>query len=433
MDKTGTNPATKLSIKRRIPEEIKSPPLSPKTMYLTVFDWVIIRKHYLFDEDRFAQSGRSMLRSAYYFIIVCGFIHVIIGCGGSNMVQSLTPTPTPASPGNAFIFTANSASDNISAFANTGSGTLIPVAGSPFTSPGKPSGIGATPDGRFLYVSSLNNSVVTGFAINSSTGVLTLLSCPLASSDIQPATITIAQSGSFLYTANLVGSVSGFSINITTGCLTLVSTTPVDKDPSRVGIGGFGIDRTGKFLYVATGASGINSFSIASDGTLTRLLSAGFDTGSGFIVGAQASPTTDVLVVTENTLSSVIHTLAIDTTTGVLTHKFQINDTGRGPSSVAFNPSLQQIYIANATSNNFMTTRVAADGTLNPSFQTVNTLGGPLNLAIDPAGKFLYVVNEANAITAYSANINSSNFNSVLFQSISTGSEPLGMAVVGHP
>src|ERR1700743_46507 len=240
----------------------------------------------------------------FLFAIALCFALLSIGCAPFETAMSPTPTPTPGvDTGDAFVFTTNSGSDNISAFVNDSTGNLTPVSGSPFSSPGSPWGMAASPDKKFLYVSSLQNATVTGFSINHATGKLTALNCAAATTDAQPTRITITPAGRFLFTSNQAGSISGFSIDTITGCLTAVSTTATDSTAR-----GLTVERTGKFLYIATGG-GRDAFSIAATGRLTRLPAAGFDSGTGTMQSVKASPTTDILVATDAGTANTFNTL----------------------------------------------------------------------------------------------------------------------------
>lgn len=358
---------------------------------------------------------------------------LIMGCGGGGPTPGLTPTP--AGPGNAFVYTANAGGNSISGFMNDSNGSLTPVSGSPFSMPGQPWGIAATPNNKFLYVSSFQNAVVNGFAINPATGSLTALSCATpAATGLQPLKIAITPAGGFLYTANQGGSVSGFSIDASTGCLTAVSTTPTDVVTRDLTV-----ERNGKFLYAVTGGGGIDAFSIAADGTLTRLLTSGFDSGTTTMLGVKASPSADLLVATDAGSANSWRVLLINTTTGALTVHSTASGGAITPSGIAFGPltagsTVTPVFIANTGSNDFTSAGVAPDGTVGFFIHQVNDPTGPVDLGMDPAGKFVYVANNGSSnVSAFMGNINGSNFNSVFISSAATGSGPESIVVVGHP
>ncbi|HEY1937804.1 MAG TPA: beta-propeller fold lactonase family protein [Candidatus Angelobacter sp.] len=364
--------------------------------------------------------------------ISSSLIMLMAGCAKGNL--SPAPTPTPA-PGNAFVYTANAGGNSISGFANDATGALTAVPGSPFASPGQPFGLAATPDNKFLYVSSFQTAVVTGFSISPANGSLTPLACsPTAATGAQPLKIAINPAGTFLYTANQVGSVSGFSINTTTGCLTAVSTIATDTVAR-----GLTIERAGQFLYVVTGGGGIDLFSIATNGILTRLVSGGFDSGTTTMLAVKASPTSDVLIATDGGSTNNFRTFAIDTLTGALTPVTTTVSSGPlTPSAIAYNPFLDPttpfFYIANTGTNNFTSNQVGTNGVIGVNNQVVSDPTGPVDLAVDPTGKFLYVANNGSSnVAAFNANINTSNADIAFISAAAAGSGPESIVVVGHP
>lgn len=367
-------------------------------------------------------------------VIFPGFIFLITGCSGGTLAAG-GPTPTP-SPGNAFVYTANAGGNNVSAFANDGTGALTPVAGSPFAVPGQPFGIAATPNNQFLYVTQFQNNQISSFLISSASGVLTLLTCPtVPTTDVQPLKIAINPTGTLLYTANQIGSVSGFAINATTGCLTAISTTPTDTVAR-----GITIDQSGQFLYVVTGGGGIDAFSIGATGTLTRLAIAGFDSGTGTMLAVKAVPTFEVLMATDGGSTNSLHTLNINTNTGALTPIVATppGSSPANPSAIAFNTPLNAttplFYIANTASNNLTVDTVDATGAIGATSLTVPVATGPIDLAVDPLGKFLYVANNgSNTVSVLNANITAANTTTALISTSPTGGGPESIVVVGHP
>jgi 6-phosphogluconolactonase (cycloisomerase 2 family) len=379
--------------------------------------------------------GASFSRVMFLIVFLIFFVGVfpITGCSPGKLTIGVAgPTPTP---GNAFVFTANAGGNSISGFSNNGTGSLTAVPGSPFSSPGQPFGLAATPNNVFLYVSSFQNAQVTGFSINSTTGALTPLACPVATTGSQPLKIAINTAGTLLYTANQVGSVSGFAINTGTGCLTAISTTTTDSVAR-----GLTIDGTGQFLYVVTGGGGIDLFTIATNGTLTRQVIGGFDSGTTTMLAVKAVPNLNVLIATDGGSTNNLRTFIINTSTGALTPIIATvaGSSPPNPSAIAVNlpasATTPPFYIANTASNNLTVNTIAADATIGASSLTVPASIGPIDLAVDPSGKFLYVANNgASTVTAFNANINAGNVNSAIISFVATGSGPESIVVVGHP
>lgn len=377
---------------------------------------------------------KSFLMSFLRAAIFLSFIFLITGCSDGKLAAG-GPTPTP-SPGNAFVYTANAGGNNVSAFANDGTGALTAVPGSPFSVPGQPSGIAATPDNKFLYVTQFQNNQISSFLISPASGVLTAMACPtVPTTDIQPLKIAINPAGTLLYTANQVGSVSGFTINATTGCLTLISTTPTDTAAR-----GITIDQSGQFLYVVTGGGGIDAFQIGATGTLTRQAFAGFDSGTTTMLAVKAVPTFEVLMATDGGSTNNLRTFNINTSSGTLSPIIATppGSSPPNPSTIAFNTPLNAttplFYIANTASNNLTVNTVDATGAIGAAPLTVPVAIGPIDLAVDTLGKFLYVANNGSStVSVFNANITAANTTTALISTSPTGGGPESIVVVGHP
>jgi 6-phosphogluconolactonase (cycloisomerase 2 family) len=357
-------------------------------------------------------------------IVLFSFL-AMTGCGSKgNLVTGPTPTPTPG-PGHSFVYTANTGGNTISAFSNDSNGSLTQITGSPLNFPGNPIGIAATPNGKFLYVSSFQNASVTGFSINATSGALTALSCAAGVTGTQPLNIAITPAGTFLYTSDQQpGGVSGFSIDANTGCLTGLGSVASDAIAR-----GLTVDRSGKFLYVVTGGGGIDAFSIAVNGSLTRLATSGFDSGTTTMTSVQASPTADILLATDAGNANALRSLTIAGVTGALTPVSTLSQ-GSGPSAIAFPPTGAFAYVANTTSNTISINTVAAGGALTAG-QPANDATGPVALAIDTTGQFLYVANNGSSnVTAFKIAANGTLSPVGTF---ATGSGPNSIAVVSHP
>ena len=350
----------------------------------------------------------------------------IVGCGGngSGVVFGPTPTPTPG-PGSSFIYTANTGGNSISAFSNDTSGALTPVAGSPFTFAGGPIGIASTPNGKFLYVSSFQNASVTPFSINATTGALTALTCPAATTGTQPLKIAITPAGTFLYTSDQQpGGVSEFSIDANTGCLTSLGSIASDAIARDLTV-----DRTGNFLYVVTGGGGIDTYSIAATGLLTRLATEGFNDNTTTMTSAKASPTADLLLATDAGSTNAIFGLLINAVTGSLAQATAVPH-GSGPSAVAFNPAGTFAYVANTGSNSISVDAVTSGGGITPG-NPVPDSTGPVALATDKSGQFLYVANNGSSnVSVFKINTDGTL---TFVNSFAAGSGPESIAVVAHP
>ena len=143
---------------------------------------------------------------------------LVNGCGGGmrNSVVAEAFGPTSS-----FAFVANSGSANISAFAVSTTGTLSPVAGSPF-----PAGPGAefmAMDSvhKSLFVSNQNSNSLSAFSVDTRTGILTSVPGSPFLTGAVPHGVAVDPAGKFVFVGNQNdNSVSVFRINSSNGTLT---------------------------------------------------------------------------------------------------------------------------------------------------------------------------------------------------------------------
>jgi len=171
-----------------------------------------------------------------------------------------------------FVYVANSAAPSISVFSiSPGTGDLTPVPGSPFAADFFPRGFAIDPHDKFLYVgiasSFMGDSTeVMAFSIGSS-GTLTPVAGSPFTAARNPVSLAVDSSGKFLYVGNSQdNSLSAFSIN-SSGALSPIGGSPYP-------LSGFPLsavtDASGKFLYL--GGAGIFGFSIdAASGALIQV------------------------------------------------------------------------------------------------------------------------------------------------------------------
>ena len=192
--------------------------------------------------------------------------------------SSMAVEPSFGSP---YLFVANSAGSNdISAFViDQGTGSLTPVAGSPFPAGGNPLSLAFGAGGKFLYTANPGGaqSSISGFSVDLASGALS----PLSGSPFPlPVSHYIAtdQTGTYLYVTSGV-NVVGYRIDATTGALTALAGFPVSAGANAYSIT---IDPINQFLYIANdGAANITGFRLdASTGALTPMSGSPFPAGN---------------------------------------------------------------------------------------------------------------------------------------------------------
>ena len=144
---------------------------------------------------------------ALLFSLICVWA-ACTGVGGSGPAFG---SSTPVSSGTSFLYVSNGASNTISGFqVNNTTGTLLPLAGSPFASAGStPGRMAADRAGRLLFVVNQLSSSVSSYAISSSTGLLFPGNTAFTAG--APRAVVVHPTASFVYVANAgTGSVSAF-------------------------------------------------------------------------------------------------------------------------------------------------------------------------------------------------------------------------------
>jgi 6-phosphogluconolactonase len=189
-------------------------------------------------------------------------------------------------PAGGFLYVANDGSSNISVFAiDPSAGTLMQVAGSPFTIGLTPLNMQLTPSGNFLYVTASSEPLgyIAAFSVNA--GVLQLVSLT-SSNGVNPTGLAIDPSGTYLYAANSSSnSIAIYNIG-SSGGLTQVMGSPladIYNDPVSLLL-----DPTGGYLYVANQTS--NNVAVYSIDPTTGFPAALTTSTSTFAFATESSP-----------------------------------------------------------------------------------------------------------------------------------------------
>jgi 6-phosphogluconolactonase len=132
-----------------------------------------------------------------------------------SIVTTTTP-PTAGVP----VTTATSGAGSISGFKINSDGTLAALPNSPFSAGTAPTAIAIDPTSRFLYTTDSAQNQVIEFTIQS-TGQLNPINQGLAQTGNFPNGITVDPRGQFVYVTNYTdGTISTFNINSANGILT---------------------------------------------------------------------------------------------------------------------------------------------------------------------------------------------------------------------
>jgi 6-phosphogluconolactonase (cycloisomerase 2 family) len=318
----------------------------------------------------------------------------------------LTKTNSSAPPSVTYItkfaYLANGGGSNVGAYSvNTTTGALTLI-GAPFSTAAgsSPHAIALDPAGKFLFTANQASDKVSAFTIDPMAGTLTdVPGSPFAAGD-GPYSLVVDPSGKFLYVANNLNtapgnSVSAYAINGTTGVL-----SPVPGSPFSAGVNPIGVtvDPTGRYAYVAAAGSGVQAYVI--NGTTGALSPVGAPLGaSGSPFGVVVDPSGKFVYAT-NGGTNTVSVYAITLGTGALTLVGTPVAAGSLPSSITVDPSGKYAFVVNESSASISAYSIdAITGALSeiigspfPNLPLDLTLVAiPVNPVVDPSGRFLYV------------------------------------------
>ena len=200
------------------------------------------------------------------------------------------PSSVAVDPSGRFLYVANRSSSDLWAYSiDAADGTLTAI-GAPLsgTNMGGPVSIAIDASGRFLYTA--NSSLVagkcwiSGFAIDANAGTLTELgtspfSAETATSfNCNPTSVAADPLGETIYAAATTDRIITYDMNQSTGELTVSSNALTSNDPFSLAI-----EASGSYLYSANIlGQDVSSFTISSsDGSLTEIGSPTVTGGNG--------------------------------------------------------------------------------------------------------------------------------------------------------
>jgi 6-phosphogluconolactonase len=321
-----------------------------------------------------------------------------------------------------FLYVTNQGANDVSAYTiDASTGTLAPVANSPFATEPAPRFVTAEPTGKYLYVTTLGSSTnpprISGFSLNGTTGVLTeLANSPFELSATPPAPnagfITLPgvhPSGTLGYlsvwTSPLPGTATlyGAAIDAASGDLAEIAGMPI-SDGSNAQTPFF--DASGSHMYLATNASQgaggeILSFQVSSpSGVLTPI---GTPTQTGGISPVAALTPDGKFVIAANGQSGTLSVFSVDSAGTLSAVGSPVASGGPGGSGVnafTYNRRLNVIYFPITLTPQPALAAFAFNtttGALTPLAGSPYSSNGATSFPWQHAsGKFIYQVNNSN-------------------------------------
>ena len=184
-----------------------------------------------------------------------------------------------------------------------------------------PASITVAPSGKFAYTANWGSNNISVYAIDATTGALTAKTAVAAGTN--PVSIAVDPSGKFAYAANWgSNNISVYTI-AADGALTPAGTAvAAGKNPNSIAIA---VNLSGKFAYAANWTSNdISVYTITATGPLAGALTtgtavvAGTNPASVAVAPSTVTPLLGEFVYAANETDSTISVYKIDTTTGAL-------------------------------------------------------------------------------------------------------------------
>jgi len=378
-------------------------------------------------------------------LVLLGMTLAFAGCGHGSMMAMASTTPVATNASIAFV--ANTNSNTVAAFqVDPTSGSLSPVAGSPFATGMAPEFMAADAAGKFLFVANSNSNDVSVFSIDATKGTLTAVTGSPFSTGNQPKGIAVLSSANLLLvTNNASNDISVFKFDPMKGALTSVA-QPANTFASLSGPIGASTDPMGKFLFVTNlNSSTVSAFSIdQAAGTLAPVAGSPFATGTTPI-GLASDPNGMFVYVGDHMANvtdpaAALSAFSINSMNGGLTPVGALPPAPAScgsatchvnPLRVAVHPVARFAYVANVGQNSVSAFSLHS-GALTAVASPIATGQHPFGMAFDPTGSFLFVANKVdNTISGFSMNAMTGTLTPLANSPFpSGGSGPVGIVTV---
>lgn len=180
-----------------------------------------------------------------------------------------TPLSIAVTANSKFLYVADPVVGTLAGFVVGSSGALSVMEGSPFFVGGAPAFLVGDPRGKFLYVANSATDQISAFALEPNAGTPSPVNGSPFAAGTTPVSLAIDSTGILLIAANKgSNNISAYSINRATGALSQVSGSPFATGTTPVFVA---VDVSNIFVYVAdSGSNDIAAFAVVG-GTLKNI------------------------------------------------------------------------------------------------------------------------------------------------------------------
>jgi len=311
-----------------------------------------------------------------------------------------------------FAFVGSTSSNNITGYSiDAANGTLTPLAQSPFAATA-PLFVAVDPSGGYALVGDASSPSVSIYAINPTSGVPTAISgSPFAGGHGSSAAVIDAPDHLVYVTNQVDSTISGYFYNPSSGALTMIPGSPFAAGNGPISISmtpDHSLTAAGPFVYVANNASSSVSAYVAelTTGSLSPVSGSPFSAGRG-PSSVAVDPSSQFVYVTNQTDGTVSAWKIDQTATNPGTLAAIAGSpfaAGSGPVAIVIDAYDRFVYVANNADN------TVSGYTINPATGALVAIAGspyaagtgPDSLAVDNLGKFLFVTNGgSNTVSVY--------------------------------
>lgn len=286
-----------------------------------------------------------------------------------------------------FLYASNDDSGNVSGFSvNSQSGDLVSVPGSPFATGGPTEwgiSVSVSPDCKFLFVAYPDAFELFAFSIQTNGSLLAVAGSPFSVPSDNPEGTALSRNGTLLAVAlPHIGYVGMFSVQ-SNGALEAVPGSPFRLTFNAGAPGGMQFDCDSSRLFVPEIYDHVDVFSVAANGALSLISDSPFSSPAEDYV-AGLTPNGRFLLTSDG--SAGVNTFHASLN-GTLNAIGDFSADLRGASGLSIAASGKFVYLSDFLENEFSVMTIASDGTLQVgegSPVSTNQDGGPFSLIAYP-------------------------------------------------
>jgi 6-phosphogluconolactonase len=296
---------------------------------------------------------------------------------------------------NSFLYSANQATNNVTAFVIDSATGALTSAGT-VSAPAGAYGAEVDPSNNFFYTAGVGASQIGAYSINAKTGSLTAITGSPFTAGSGVNGLVFSKNSSRLYASNFnANTINCFNVNTSTGSISMGGTIATAVNP-----GGITLDSSDQYLYVTNyGSASVSYYSVGAACAMSLLGTAA--TGGG-PDGIALHPSGQYLV-TGNANVDTVSIFARNTADGSLAALGTVPiPAAAGGSGVIFDTTGTHLYATSYGAGKVVAFSVnTATGALT-SLGTVSAQAGTNDVRVQSLGRWVFTANtSSNSVSAF--------------------------------